>query len=140
MKRWLLPVWFFIGIAGSCSEQIEIPQQVQFTQKTLWDDVKVLRELIANQEYERIKTEILADSLMVKSSSPEFIREIQRFTNKYGPLLKKQSWGQSWSRTDENSEKIRYVLNYKERTIYADFIFAGDSTDLKLHNYRFIEY
>lgn len=121
-----------------CNPRFQIPQnEITITTENLRNDVRMVIALISENQYSRLYNEVLSQSLQESTSVSELKSTFENFENEYGKLVLSDSRIMSHSVLEGGIHLITYILQYKERTIFAEFTFSGDQDNLLMVNYVF---
>lgn len=125
-------------IALSCNPRFRIPKNdITITTEDLEDDVNVIIALLDEGLYERTYSELLSESLKVEISLNEFRQTFTDFVDEYGKLVLVDSRIMGHYVEDSGIHVIEYIIQYKTRTLIAEFSFDGNPDNLKIVNYAF---
>lgn len=121
-----------------CNPRFQIPQdEITITTENLRNDVRVVIALISENQYSRLYNEVLSQSLRESTTVSELKSTFENFEKEYGKLVLSDSRLMNHSILDGGIHLITYILQYKERTIFAEFTFSGSDDNLQLVNYVF---
>ena|GEM_PF-3235087 len=127
-----------------CASRMHIPEKpIHITVSTVCKDVDILAALIRDGHYARFYREVFSDSLKQTITLEQFQGQMESFVEKYGPLRPVYSEMQSCQQTGPSRYQVSYVLQYKTRTVFTDFIFSeqgsGEDPRVLLQSYRFVD-
>lgn len=127
-----------------CTPRMHIPEKpIHMTVSTVCKDVDILAALIRDGHYERFYREVFSDSLKQTVSLAQFRGQMTSFVEQYGPLRPVYSEMQSCQQIGQTRYQVSYVLQYKTRTVFSEFIFSDQDTSenpkVLLQEYHFVD-
>lgn len=129
---------FIFAVIMQCNPRFQIPQdEITISPENIRNDVRIVIALISENQYSRLYNEVLSQSLQESTSVSELKSTFENFEKEYGKLVLSDSRIMSHSVLDGGIHLITYILQYKERTIFAEFTFSGDENNLQMVNYVF---
>jgi hypothetical protein len=121
-----------------CNPRFQIPRdEITLSTENIRNDVRMVIALISEDQYSRLYNEVLSQSLQESTSVSELKSTFENFENEYGRLVLSDSRIMNHSVMDGGIHLITYIIQYKERTIFAEFTFSGDQDNLRMVNYVF---
>ncbi len=137
LKKYLVLMILVISCTGG---QHDLKKPITFQARSYDSDMQYLFLAIHEGAYSRIYNELFSPYLKQQKSLKDFTTEMRYFEEKYGPLIVDLSYTQSiTSSTTPFFYSVSLVLEYKNKTIFADFLFGGSEKDMKLEDYTFFE-
>ncbi len=136
-------IGIFVFIVG-CSSKFIIPEEpIRITVSNVCMQSNKLAGFIAEEQYERLYREVFSDSLKNAVSFQDFSHRLHSFTEDYGELKLRFSGMASCQQIESDRYMVSYVLQYKDRTVFTEFIFkevgTGEDPKVLLAGYRFID-
>lgn len=140
----LLLITVILSSLIMCTPRLHVPAKpINITVSTVCKDSNILAALIRDGNYARLYQEVFSDSLKQRIPLSQFQGQMESFISDYGPLRPVYSEMQSCQQVGQTHYRISYVLQYKTRTIYTEFLFmeqgTGEDPPVKLVEYRFVD-
>ncbi len=119
-----------------CHPRYRLPQdEIQIKTESLSSDVRMIIALISEDEYSRLYNEVMSESLRESTSVSQIENLFESFEAEYGRLILTDSRIMNHSVLNEGIHLVTFIIQYKQRTVFAEFTFSGPSNDLHLVNY-----
>jgi len=136
-------VLFFLNIIGCSPRLASTEGSLELTVSNLCEQAEVIKALIINGEYQRFYQEIFSPDLKEEVSLESFQARLNSLPENYGPLRSRLSGMESCIQLSGSQYLLRFVFQYKERTVFTEFMFreqdSGDDPVVLLSEYEFMD-
>jgi len=120
----------FLNIIGCSPRLASTEGSLELTVSNLCEQSEVIKALIINGEYQRFYQEIFSPELQEDVNLESFQTRLNSLSENYGALKSRLSGMESCIQLSGSQYLLRYVFQYKERTVFTEFMFAEqDSSD-----------